>query len=206
MFLEVFNDNPYGTNCWALAADGSDDAVVVDPGFSPERVLKMLDGGGKRAVAVLATHGHFDHIGSAAAVCGDGVPFLIHKDDELALSDPAAWGAGSPVPVERPAIVRTFGDGDVLDAGGFSVEVIHTPGHTPGSCCFRIPELLLSGDLIFRGSIGRSDFPNSSRIAMVASLRRFLTLPDELDVLPGHGERTTVGLERSTNPFLAQSR
>lgn len=202
MYLEVFSDNPYGSNCWLLAADGSDDAVVVDPGFEPERVHRLLDAAGKRPAAVLATHGHFDHIGSAGAFCGDDIPFHIHKADELALTDAEAWGSGYPTPPVRPGIVQTFADGDVIDAAGFQVEVIHTPGHTPGSSCFLVPGVALTGDLVFRGTIGRYDLPNSSEDDMMRSLRRFLLLPDDLDVRPGHGPETSVGLERATNPFL----
>ena len=104
----------------------------------------------------------------------------------------------------RPERVHPVSDGDVIDAAGFELVVIHAPGHTPGSVCFRTGELLFTGDLVFKGTIGRYDFPNSSEEAMQASLRRFLTLPDALDVLPGHLERTTVAMERATNPFLLE--
>jgi glyoxylase-like metal-dependent hydrolase (beta-lactamase superfamily II) len=204
MFLDVFDDNPFATNCWAVSADGTDDAVVVDPGFSPDRVAAMLDRAGKRLAAVLATHGHADHIGSAPAICGE-VPLYIHEADELALTDQRAWGAGLPVEDSfRPKEVRTIAEGDVLDFAGFSIRVMHTPGHTPGSVCFVTDGFLFSGDLIFRDAIGRSDFPNSNQGEMVRSLRRFLTLPDELDVYPGHGPKTTVGRERHGNEWLRQ--
>ncbi|HEX9824022.1 MAG TPA: MBL fold metallo-hydrolase [Actinomycetota bacterium] len=204
MFLDVFDDNPFATNCWAVSADGTDDAVVVDPGFSPDRVAAMLDRAGKRLAAVLATHGHADHIGSAPAICGE-VPLYIHEADELALTDQRAWGAGLPVEDSfRPKEVRTIAEGDVLDFAGFSIRVMHTPGHTPGSVCFVTDGFLFSGDLIFRDAIGRSDFPNSNQGEMVRSLRRFLTLPDELDVYPGHGPKTTVGRERRGNEWLRQ--
>jgi glyoxylase-like metal-dependent hydrolase (beta-lactamase superfamily II) len=202
MYLEAFSDNPYGTNCWLLAREGSDEALVVDPGFHGARVLRLLESAGKLPVAVLATHGHSDHVGSAAEVCGTDLPLYIHKDDELALTDPAGWGAGFPQPVARPAEVRTISDGDLLEVAGLELEVLHTPGHTPGSVCFRAVGLIFSGDLVFRGTVGRSDFPNSDPTAMEHSLRRFLLLPDELAVYPGHLQPTTVGHERATNPFL----
>ena len=107
-----------------------------------------------------------------------------------------------PVPVETPKDMRTFSEGDVLDLAGIPLEVLHTPGHTPGSSCFRTEGLLFSGDLVFRGAIGRYDFPNSSAEDMWASLGRFLALPDDVEVYPGHGDTTTVELERRTNPFL----
>lgn len=204
MYLEVFADNPFGTNCWLLSREGSDEAVVVDPGFSPERVHAMLDVAGKTAVAALATHGHFDHVGSADLFCGDSVPLYIHAADALALTDPQAWGAGldtPPVPVKD---VRAFEGGDVLNVAGLSLEVAHTPGHTPGSCCFIAGDFVFSGDLVFKGAIGRSDFPNSDPAAMDMSLRKFLTWPDSLDVYPGHGPVSTVGKERITNPFLVR--
>jgi hydroxyacylglutathione hydrolase len=203
MFLDVLTDNPFATNCWAVSADGSDEAVVVDPGFFPEEVRAVLDRAGKRLVAVLGTHGHLDHIGVAREVCGEDVPLYIHQADELALTDQRAWGAGMPVEGDyRPALVRTVTDGDVLEFAGFRIRVMHTPGHTPGSVCFVTDGFVFSGDLVFRGSIGRHDFPNSDEGHMMASLRRFLSLPDELDVYPGHMGTTTVGEERRSNPFL----
>lgn len=203
MFLQVLADNPFATNCWAVSADGSDEAVVVDPGFFPDEVLEAVERAGKRLVAVLATHGHIDHIGAAAGVCGDDVPLFIHERDELALTDQRAWGAGMPLQGDfRPAVVRTIADAEVLEFAGFRIEVVHTPGHTPGSVCYRTDGFVFSGDLVFRGSIGRYDFPNSDEAAMMASLRRFLELPDELDVYPGHMEASTVGSERRSNPYL----
>jgi glyoxylase-like metal-dependent hydrolase (beta-lactamase superfamily II) len=205
MYLDVFSDNSFESNCWMIGADGTEEAVVVDPGFSPGLVHRMLETEGRRPVAVLATHGHFDHIGSAVEFCGDDLPFYIHEGDVLALTDPDAWGAtfgGTPtVPVKD---VRTLTDGDVLTFAGFRIEVLHTPGHTPGSVCFRTDGWVLSGDLVFAGAIGRFDFPSSSEPAMRASLRRFLELPDPLEVYPGHGPRTTVGRERKRNPFLLE--
>jgi len=204
MWLDVFNENPYGTNCWLLAAEGSDDAVVVDPGFEPDRVHALLEAAGKRPVAVLATHAHLDHMGTGGVFAGDEIPVFVHEADAIAFTDLPAWGAGGPNPLAEVKDLRTIADGDVLAFAGFSIEVVHTPGHTPGHCCFRTDALLFSGDLVFAGSIGRSDFPNSDPGAMQASLRRFLTLPDDLPVLPGHGPDTTVGRERATNPFLVE--
>ena len=204
MYLDVFSDNSYETNCWLIGSDGSDEAVVVDPGFTPGLVHRMLETEGRRPVAVLATHGHFDHVGSAAEFCDDDLPFYIHEADVLALTDPASWGGGVDVPPVPVKDVRTVVDGDVLTFAGFRIEVLHTPGHTPGSVCYRTDGWVLSGDLVFAGTIGRSDFPNSSPPDMDRSLRRFLELPDPLEVYPGHGPRTSVGRERERNPFLRE--
>jgi hydroxyacylglutathione hydrolase len=208
MWVDVFDRNDYGTNCWLLAAEGSDEAVVVDPGFEPSSVRAMLETAGKVPVAVLLTHAHVDHAMEAGTFSGDDLPVFVHPADALAFADPVAWGAGFANPLHEVKDLRTIEDGDVLRFAGLSIEVVHTPGHTPGHCAFRVgpaEALLCSGDLVFAGAIGRSDFPNSSSADMAASLRRFLALPDELPVLPGHGATTSVGHERATNPFLTDA-
>jgi glyoxylase-like metal-dependent hydrolase (beta-lactamase superfamily II) len=203
MWLDVFDRNAYGTNCWLLAAEGSDEAVVVDPGFEPRAVHAMLGAADRRAAAVLLTHAHLDHAGSAGAFAGD-LPVYVHPDDRPAFDDYTAWGGMTPTTLAPVHDLRTFVDGDVLQLGGLAIEVLHTPGHTPGSCCFRVggDALVFTGDLVFAGTVGRSDFANSDRAAMDTSLRRYLTLPDDLRTLPGHGPETTVGAERASNPFL----
>jgi glyoxylase-like metal-dependent hydrolase (beta-lactamase superfamily II) len=208
MYLDVFDRNPYGTNCWLLAAEGAEEAVVVDPGFEPGVVRAMLEAAGKEPVAALLTHGHVDHAAAAAAFAGSEVPVYLHPGDVPVFRDPAAWGSASTPVLREPADLRTMVDGDILDLAGVRVRVLHTPGHTPGSCCFVVGDdvLVFSGDLVFAGSIGRSDFPESDPAAMGASLERFLELPDALRTLPGHGPETTVGRERATNPFLLELR
>ena len=201
MWLEVFNANPYNTNCWLLSGEGTDDAVVVDPGFEPSAVHALLEVAGKTPIAILATHAHGDHVGAAGDFAGD-LPVYVHEADAIAFTDESAWNAGFDNPLVPAKDLRVLVDGDVLSFAGFSFEVLHTPGHTPGSCCFRTDGLVFSGDLVFAGSIGRSDFMNSDPSAMRTSLHRFLTLPDELTVFPGHGPDTSVGRERASNPFL----
>jgi glyoxylase-like metal-dependent hydrolase (beta-lactamase superfamily II) len=205
MYLDVFDRNPYGTNCWLLAAESSAEAVVVDPGFEPDTVRALLDAAGKSPAAVLLTHAHVDHAGSAGAFAGDDVPVFCHPADALAFTDTASWRRDDfPNPLAEAKDLRTIEDGDVVRFAGVTLEVWHTPGHTPGHCIFRVDEdaLVFSGDLVFAGTIGRSDFANSDPEAMERSLRRFLTLPDGLAVLPGHGPRTELATERATNPHL----
>ncbi len=203
MWLERFSDNPYGTNCWLLSGEGTDDAVVVDPGFDPAAVHGLLASAGKEPVAILATHAHGDHAGAAGDFAGE-LPVFVHEADAVAFTDEAAWNAGFDNPLAPVKDLRTFADGDVLAFAGFALEVLHTPGHTPGHCCFLTDALVFSGDLVFAGSVGRSDFPNGDPTSMRTSLRRFLTLPDELPVFPGHGADTSVGRERASNPFLRE--
>lgn len=204
MWLDVFNANAYGTNCWLLAADAGDEAVVVDPGFEPQAVHRMLDSANRSPVAVLATHAHVDHVGEAGEFAGE-LPVFVHEADAVAFTDEAAWRGGFDNALAPVKDLRKIADGDVLRLAGLEIVVVHAPGHTPGHCGFRIDAdvAFCSGDLVFAGSIGRSDFPNSDPVAMQASLRRFLELDDAVPVLTGHGPTTTVGRERASNPFLS---
>jgi glyoxylase-like metal-dependent hydrolase (beta-lactamase superfamily II) len=161
-------------------------------------------------VAALLTHGHLDHIWTVAPLAGaHGIPAYVHPADRHLLTDPlAALGPGldavfGRLELQEPEDVRELADGQVIELAGLSLTVDHTPGHTPGHVTFRMPGTLLAGDLVFAGSIGRTDLPGGSMPQMLASLaNRFLTLPDDTEVLPGHGGHTTVGRERATNPFL----
>ncbi len=206
MYLDVFDRNPYGTNCWLLANEDADEVVVVDPGFDPPAVREVLETAGKQLAAVLLTHAHLDHAQAAGTFAGD-LPVYVHPDDLPAFDDYAAWGGMSPVDLDPVKDLRTFADGDRLRLAEIELDVMHTPGHTPGSVCFRVgaEALVFSGDLVFAGTIGRSDFANSDPAAMRRSLLRFLELPDDLRVLPGHGVETTVGRERASNPFLREA-
>lgn len=202
MYQDVFDRNPFGTNCWLLGADGGEDAVLVDPGFEPDELRAVLERAGRRPTAILLTHAHLDHASVAGVLAGDDLPVFVHEADAVAFEDIDAWNPGFDNPLEPVKDLRRVVDGDELSFAGMSIVVRHTPGHTPGHCCFVTDATVISGDLVFAGSIGRSDFPNSSPEAMQASLRWFLSRDDADAVLPGHGPRTTVGRERSSNPFL----
>lgn len=202
MYQDVFDRNPFGTNCWLLGADGSGEAVLVDPGFEPDELGAVLERAGRRPTAILLTHAHLDHAYAAGVLAGDDLPVFVHEADAVAFDDIDAWNPGFHNPLEPVKDLRRVVDGDELSFAGMSIVVRHTPGHTPGHCCFVTDATVVAGDLVFAGSIGRSDFPNSSPEAMRTSLRWFLSRDDADDVLPGHGPRTTVGRERSSNPFL----
>ncbi|HJQ72160.1 MAG TPA: MBL fold metallo-hydrolase, partial [Actinomycetota bacterium] len=156
----------------------------------------------RRPTAILLTHAHLDHAYAAGVLAGDDLPVFVHEADAVAFDDIESWNPGFDNPLEPVKDLRRIVDGDELAFAGMSIGVRHTPGHTPGHCCFVTDATVVAGDLVFAGSIGRSDFPNSSPEEMRTSLRWFLTRDDADDVLPGHGPRTSVGRERSSNPFL----
>jgi hydroxyacylglutathione hydrolase len=203
MELDLFDRNPFGTNYWILSPDGGDQAVVIDAGFDAEGIRDTVERAGKRLVGILLTHAHLDHAAEAGDLAGDDIPVFVHADDAIAFEDIDRWNPGFENPLSAVKDLRTISDGEVLSLAGLSLVVHHTPGHTPGHCSFEVGPALAGGDLVFASSIGRSDFPNSSPADMQRSLRWFLMLDDVVEVLPGHGPRTTVGEERRSNPFLA---
>jgi hydroxyacylglutathione hydrolase len=211
MLIAGFPAGYFQTNCYVVAARPGAEALVVDPGQDAlPGIQDLCDRHRLRPVAALLTHGHLDHVWSVAPLAdARGIPAYVHPADRHLLRDPLA-GLGPETraalggfELQEPDDVRELADGGVLELAGLQVTVDHTPGHTPGHVTFRLPGTLLSGDLVFAGSIGRTDLPGGSMRDMLASLAgRFLVLPDETEVLPGHGPTTTVGRERASNPFL----
>jgi hydroxyacylglutathione hydrolase len=207
-----FPAGPWQTNCWVVAAAAGEECVVIDPGYDAEGPLDaILEEHRLRPVAVLLTHGHVDHTWSVVPVCGaKGVPALMHPADRGMLVEPAsAIGAPPGTPIlgrldwAEPDDVRELKDGEVLDLAGVKLRVDETPGHTPGSITFLGGNDYFSGDLLFAGSIGRTDFPGGSFEEIQQSLQRVaLALPDDTVVRPGHGPDTTIGRERASNPFM----
>ncbi|KAA9374697.1 MBL fold metallo-hydrolase [Microbispora cellulosiformans] len=214
MLVAGFPAGSFQTNCYVVAPAAGEECVVIDPGQDAVGDLDALLGEHRlKPVAVLLTHGHIDHVWSVAPVCGArDVPAWIHPDDRDLLSDPAkgfppqAGGVFGGLKLSEPDDVRELSDGAVLSLAGLELTVEHRPGHTRGSVTFRAPaediQVLFAGDLLFAGSIGRTDLPGGDHAAMLRSLAKTLTLPDETMVLPGHGPQTTIGRERATNPFL----
>ena len=203
-------------NCYVLAQRAGADAIVVDPGQRAMGQLRqILDEHRLTPAAVLLTHGHIDHIWSAQKVADTyGCPAYIHPEDRFMLSDPIkgfgprlgqiAFGALFREPKEVLELDR---DGDKLDIGDTVVTVDHTPGHTRGSVVFRVAgdgsEIAFTGDTLFRQSVGRTDLPGGSGRDLLGSIvTKLMVLDDDTVVLPGHGEKSTIGLERRTNPFL----
>ncbi len=198
------------TNTWVVARESGGVAVVVDAPPDPTGVARLLARHDLAVTALLVTHGHIDHVGGAGPVArSTGAVAYIHPDDDFLTLDPDRQLRGmlGMVPDQDFAPPETYEHlkhGQVLDLCGITFEVRHTPGHTPGHCCFLIEEdgVLFSGDQLFAGSIGRTDLPGGDFDQLVVSMReRVLDLPDDVRVLPGHGPETTIGWERRTNPF-----
>ena len=220
MFVAGFPSAMFGTNCYVVAPAPGEQCVVVDPGIEVVAQLESLLAEHRlQPVAVMLTHGHIDHTFSVAPVCGArGIPAWIHPDDRELLVDPGkgmgmstAALLGGRLQWSEPDDVKLLDDGAPIELAGLSFCVDHAPGHTPGSVMFRLPPetnggpkpVLLSGDVLFQGSIGRMDLPGGSEEQMFESLRtKVLPLDDATIVLPGHGDQTTIGIERATNPYL----
>lgn len=220
MLIAGFPAGPWGTNCYVVATGPGSECVVIDPGKDAAAGVDAVIREHKlKPVSVLVTHGHVDHMWCVAPVAGtyDATAY-IHPNDRHLLADPMAGMSaettammlGGKYEFAEPDRVEEIADGQTLTLAGLEFLVDHTPGHTAGSVTFRTPydeqdvaEILFSGDLLFAGSIGRTDLPGGDHPTMLRSLReKVLTLRDNVVVLPGHGEQTSIGQERATNPFL----
>lgn len=199
---------PLQANCYLLVHE--EDAVVVDPGGDPEAILRHLEEEGLRLREVWLTHAHFDHVGGLAGLvmsAEEPVPVRMHPADlpllERAAASAASWGIEIPAP---PTSTEPLAHGEILRFGDDEARCLHTPGHAPGHVAFWMPRtgVVLSGDALFRGSIGRTDLPFGDQPTLIASIRgHLLTLPPDTTVLPGHGPATTIAAEARGNPFLA---
>jgi hydroxyacylglutathione hydrolase len=221
VLIAGFPAGPWGTNCYVVATAPGSECVVVDPGMeATEGVARVVEEHRLKPVSVLVTHGHVDHMFCVAPVAGGyDATAWIHPSDRHLLTDPLAGMSpetarmmlGGDYTWDEPDDVRELGDLQELELAGIRFVVDHTPGHTEGSVTFRSPypdadevsEVMFSGDLLFAGSIGRTDLPGGDHPTMLHSLAtKVLPLADDIVVLPGHGEQTTIGRERAINPFL----
>lgn len=207
MLRATFPVGTLGCNCTILADEEAHEALVIDPGDEVEAILARLTKHGLRVVGIAHTHAHIDHIGATAALArATGAPTYLHPADAFlaTILPQQAMLIGLP-PSTSPSIDHALADAQALRFGSYEVGVIHTPGHTPGSVCLVAPaaELLLSGDTLFAGGIGRTDLWGGDTGAIVRSIRdRLYTLNGAIEVVPGHGPETTIDEERATNPFV----
>ena len=217
MLVRVHPAPMYATNCWILAAEKGSECIIVDPGMPDisAEIEMIIEEEGLKPVAVLLTHGHLDHTFSVIPLAdGYDIPAFIHSEDRKALLHPELIhgeefnAALSGMSWSEPNEVRELKNNQKFEAVGLDITAIHAPGHTAGSLMFTInDEVLISGDVLFAGAIGRTDLPSGSQDAMQRTLTtKVLPLGDHLRVLPGHGPDTTIEYERRTNPYLKQLR
>lgn len=217
MLIRVHPAPMFATNCWILAAEKGSECIIVDPGMPDvsAEIEMIIEEEGLKPVAVLLTHGHLDHTFSVIPLAdGYGIPAYIHSEDRKALLHPelllSKEFASSLAANEwsEPSEVRELKNNQKFEAVGLNITAIHAPGHTAGSLMFTVnDEVLISGDVLFAGSIGRTDQPTGSQEAMARTLKtKVIPLGDHLRVLPGHGPDTTIEYERRTNPYLKQLR
>jgi hydroxyacylglutathione hydrolase len=207
MILETIPVGPLQCNCSILGDETSHEAIVVDPGDDIPRIMALLAKHGLTVKQILITHAHIDHIAGAHRLKQlTGAPILYNQHDlpQVKMMEAQAAWLGIPTPtVQNPD--DTLDDGKLIAVTGLTGSILHTPGHTEGSVCLYLPThtLLLAGDTLFAGSVGRTDLPGGDTRKLLTSIHeRLLTLPDEVTVIPGHGPTTTIGSERSSNPFL----
>jgi hydroxyacylglutathione hydrolase len=207
MIHEILTVGPLQCNCSILGDETSLEAIVVDPGDEIARILSVLDKHNLTVKQIVITHAHIDHIAGAQRLKRvTGAPILYNQNDIplVEMMDVQAGWLGIPTPEVLPPD-DTLDDNKIISITGLSGSILHTPGHTQGSVCLYLPEqtLLIAGDTLFAGSVGRTDLPGGNTNQLIASIHeRLLTLPDEVIVIPGHGLKTSIGMERDSNPFL----
>jgi glyoxylase-like metal-dependent hydrolase (beta-lactamase superfamily II) len=208
--ISTVESAPFAENSYVVWREGNPEAFVVDPGFEPDPILELLADRGLALAAIVNTHGHVDHIAGNAAMkeAFPAAPIVIGPGDAPMLTDAALnMSEGFGIPVVSPPADRLVKEGDTLTVAGVTLEVFDLPGHSPGHVVYLIrdekPIVVLGGDVLFRGSIGRTDFPGGSFEVLRAGIERVLwPLPPDTVVYPGHGPVTTVGHEKRSNPFL----
>lgn len=193
---------PLGVNCYIIM--DQDEALVIDPGGNGQGIKSFLEEKGFKLKYIVLTHGHFDHVGAVADLKDENVEILIHEEDLYLyeIANQQAMNFGIEIP-KLPSPDRFLAEGDRVEFAGMSLDVIHTPGHTPGSISLYGHGLLFTGDTLFANSVGRTDFPRSSHDALMKSIKdKLFKLPDDTRVLPGHEDETTINIEKENNPFL----
>ncbi|SKC70110.1 MBL fold metallo-hydrolase [Maledivibacter halophilus] len=205
MYIERVVTGIYAANCYLLGCEKTNEAAVIDPGGDADDILKKINKNVLDVKYIILTHGHGDHIGAVREIKEKtGAKILIHSKDEALLKDAeknlSSLMSGPDVSLTAD---RLLNDGDIVDVGELELKIIHTPGHTPGGISIKVEDVLITGDTLFAGSIGRTDFEGGSFEKIIKSIKnKLLIYDDSTKVLPGHGPASTIGNERAKNPFL----
>jgi glyoxylase-like metal-dependent hydrolase (beta-lactamase superfamily II) len=199
--LETIRVGPLATNCYILACQKSRQALIIDPGAEPQRIKRLMHSRGYQVKFIINTHGHIDHVGADSAF---DLPVYIHKlDADFLRAQKNIFGMSFGYAFRSVEPTRLLEDGDKVALGKIELKIIHTPGHSPGSICLYCQNLLFSGDTLFCSGIGRTDIPFGDGKAIVNSIKKkVFSLPDDTAVFPGHGDFTSIGEEKRSNPFL----
>jgi len=208
MDIRMFTVGPVAENCFVFRQDGGEHALVVDPGDEAERLLGVIEELGVNVEAILLTHTHFDHVGAVAPLArATGAPVYCPQIEVPVLADIMSYTWPGFGPYESYDADETVAGGERLDLAGLDIDVLFTPGHSPGHVTYSIPDekVIFSGDVLFQGSVGRTDLPGGDGPTLLESIRTLVdTLDPETRVHPGHMGLTTFGAERATNPFLRE--
>jgi len=207
MILEMLTVGPFQENCYIIGDEESGIGAVVDPGDEAARIALAVEQTELEVGSIIVTHAHIDHVGAVAALLDEyACPVLMHAEAEPMLKQLPTQAMMMGLKFGKvPAVDHHIGDGEVLEVGELRLRSLYTPGHAPGHLAFYVEDegLVLSGDALFAGSVGRTDLPGGSMEVLLRSIEeRLLTLPNETRVFPGHGPQTEIGTERTTNPFL----
>lgn len=203
MFLKVLPFGLLASNCYILGDEKK--CVVIDPGVEANKIMETVNENKLKVKYIILTHAHYDHIAHMESLKEiTGADILVHEEDNIALTDGRLNGSmlfGSSIKYMKAD--KTLKDGDKLSVGNLTLDIIHTPGHSPGGICILCNDMLFSGDTLFYGSVGRSDLGRGDHNALINAIKeKLLVLPDETTVYPGHGAKTSIGYERNNNPFI----
>jgi len=205
LIIKTIVVGPLDVNCYILVCKNTNEAAIIDPGDNADDIIEAIDKEGLNPRFIINTHAHFDHVGGVKTIQEHfKIDFLLHKGDLFLIDNVSeqatAFGLSS---IPKPEVDKYVNDGDKISLGDKVINVIHTPGHSPGGVCYHVDNNVFVGDTMFAGSIGRTDLPGGSYETLINSIKeRLFPLGDSIIVYPGHGPSTTIGSERKHNPFL----
>lgn len=208
MVVKKFIVGPLESNCYLIVDEHSKETLLVDPGDEPDRIIDIISENDLHVKYIVCTHAHFDHVGAVSDMKQEtGASIIIHRDEQeiyrSAREQAALWGFELDVLPEPDILIS---EGDILEIGSLKFVIIHTPGHSPGSICLSGEDILITGDTVFAGSVGRTDFYGGDIIQLKKSFKRLMSFSEEVKILPGHGPETTIGREKKENFFSLENR